>query len=300
MSSLLRDRLHAAAATSAVSVSSNAIEVEVARRRRMKRRMGAAGFVVAAAGLGASLPFALSGSPQGTARLNVTPPPQPSATAGPSGKPTLRLSWSGQPHDGAAATVIGSGFRPGASVQIVPCVPNAECGFRPIATMQANSAGTFSARVTAHLLIHDLSGDTAMCAQDCKYVAESGNGAVSAETATFDLAVLPPASQQCSTPMLQLTYVGPGSSKPGSRSAVFRVRNTGTSPCWVYGPGGVGLDSQRKLPATGWTVDQSAPTWPPKVVTLQAGTPLSSRSPNRRARGRSSLCPNCILAPARR
>ena len=202
----------------------------------------------------------------------ATASPDPSATKPRvTGAPALRLSWSGQPRDGATATVNGAGFSPGVSVRIVPCVPLAECAFEPAATVQADSDGAFSVRVTARLLINDLAGRSVMCAEDCKYVAESGNGAVNAQTATFDLTVLPPASEKCSTRTLQLSYGGPGSSKSGSRSAVFRVQNTGASPCWVYGPQGVGLDSQMQLPVTGWTVDQSAPAWPPKVITLQAG-----------------------------
>lgn len=275
MSSDLRSRLHAAAGIAHPRVSIAAIQAEVARRRRNRRRWGAAGVVVLAAGLAVSLPFAISGSPEGTARLNATPAPQPSATgqpsptAVPSGNPTLRLSWSGASGDGAVATVTGAGFSPGASVQIVPCSPNSDCGNLPAATVQADSAGTFSVSVTEPLVIHDGYGDSFICAQNCRFVA--GDAAVSAQTAPFDLPMLPPASEQCSMRTLQLLYVGPGSSTSGTEAAVFRVRNSGTSPCWVFGPGEVGLDNLPPMPKVGWVVDESAPAWPPKVVTLQAG-----------------------------
>jgi hypothetical protein len=274
MSSDLRSRLHAATPMARPPVSIGAIQAEVTRRRRNRRRWGAAGVVVLAATLASSLPFAIGGSPAGTARLNGTPPPQPSTTRQPSptsglsGTPTLRLSWSGQPRDGAA-TVTGTGFPPGANVQIVPCSPNADCANQPAASVRADRAGTFSVSVTEPLVIHDGYGDSFICAQNCKFVA--GNAAVSAQTAPFDLALLPPAREQCSTRALQLVYVGPGSSTSGTQAAVFRVRNTGTSPCWVFGPGAVGLDNQPPMPKVGWTVDQSAPAWPPKVITLQAG-----------------------------
>jgi hypothetical protein len=259
-------------------VSIAAIEAEVARRRRIRQGWGTAGVVVLAAALAASLPFAISGSRQGTARLSATPTPQASTTGQPSptarakGTPTLRLSWSGQPHDGATATVTGAGFSPGASVQISPCPPNSECTDRPIATARARGDGTFTVGVTAHLVNDDGSGSSWMCAQTCKFVAESQTGTFDAETVTFDLVQLPPADEECSVRTLQVGYVGPGPSAPGRKSALFRVRNTGQSPCWVYGPGGLGgLVDQTQLPSAAWSIDQSPPAWPPRAITLQAG-----------------------------
>jgi hypothetical protein len=156
-------------------------------------------------------------------------------------------------------------------VQIVPCQPDADCSNLPATTVQADGAGTFSVSVTAHLVIHDAYGDSFMCAQNCRFIAEDVGAKVSTETAPFDLVALPPAGEQCAVRDQQLSYLGPGSSTSANRSAVFRMRNTGTSTCWVFGSGEVGLDDQPPLPKVGWTVDQSPPGWPPRVVTLPPG-----------------------------
>ncbi len=284
MSSELRDRLHAAAAIAPRPVSGAAIQAEVSRRRRVKHRLGAAGVLTVALALGASLPFALSGGPQTTARLGVSPsqPATPSALPSPSkqaGVPaTLRLSWAGLPRDGGTATVTGAGFSPGASVEVVPCIPNSDCGgYRPIAVARAGSDGAFSTQVVVHAVVADLYGGTEMCAQNCTLVALTSNGgdtplSAAAKSAVFDLATLPPASQQCQPQVLEASYAGAGPAEPNSQSAIIKVRNTGTSVCWVFGPPTAGAPGGGRFPVSATTVDQSAPAWPPKVIMLAAGS----------------------------
>jgi hypothetical protein len=276
-------------------VSVRAIEAEVQRRGRTKRRAGIAGIVVIAAALGTLLPFALSGSPQGAARLNVTPPPQPSPSVRFTGHASLQVSWAGQPRDGATATLTGAGFSPGTRVLLAPCQPQAECTNPPVATVDVGSDGTFRVRVTAHLVIDAGFGQSFMCARTCSYSATSSSGQYLAKSDAFDLVALPPDNEKCSWPTVQLLYVEGGPSAPGTRSAVFKVKNTGARPCWLFGPGEVGLDLLPSVPVVGSVIDQSAPGWPPKIITLAPGDAAQFTVTKPACRGTSVPLPHILF-----
>lgn len=309
MSSELRNRLHHATTIEPRTVSSSALQTEVARRRRVKLRIGAAGVSAVAAVLGVSLPLALTHSPQGTVRLATSPSPQatptraPSPTSSTSMQPTLRVSLSGPPRAGVEATVTGGGFNPRDSVQVVPCLPNSDCGANaPIATVKASSNGDITAHIPLPAVFADYYGNTDLCMQDCTLTAFSvdpfpgSSPAFSAKSAPFDLAPLPPESQQCSpgSGTVRLSYAGPDPAHPASQSAVIRLRNAGTKACWVYGVPGVtadGNDGWRSVVQTS-VVDQSGPSWPPEVITLQPGASAQFRLTKPRCPGPSTVMTN--------
>jgi hypothetical protein len=273
MSSELKTRLRTAAAIPPRMVSGAAIEAEVSRRQRNKRRVAATGALLLVAVFAASLPFILSHSPEEPARLATSPPP---TTSQPSAKPTIQLSLLGAQRDGVTATVTGVGFRPDVSVQVVPCIPSSDCrAYQPIGTFNTDSAGDFTARLTLHVVVDDLYGGQEMCVQKCSLIARPRSGPEGAQSAPFDLVSLPPASEQCQPSMrtLQLTYTGSDASLPDSQSATISVRNAGSSPCWLYGAPGVtatkGNGSEAAVDRV--VIDQSAASWPPKVITLPAG-----------------------------
>jgi hypothetical protein len=279
MSSDLRNRLQAAATIPPRPVNGTAIQAEVSRRRRINRRVGAIGILVVAAVFGTALPLVLSHSPQETARLTTSPPP-PSAPTDqprpPTSQPTIQVSSSRPPRDGSEVTVTGAGFSPGVSVQLVPCIPNSDCGaYKPIGTVGTDNDGRFTAHVTLPIVIDDLYGGQEMCVQSCSLIASTRSGTAGAKSTLFNLASLPPVSAQCQPSMrtLQLSYDGTDPSQPERQSAIITVRNTGTSPCWLYGAPGVtatkGNGSEAAVDHV--VIDQSAPSWPPKVITLQAG-----------------------------
>ncbi len=231
----------------------------MARRRRNRRRWGTAGVVVLAA---YARRLAAVRDQRVTARDGAAECDPAAATehdratqpdAGPSGTPTLRLSWSGQPRDGATATVTAPGSAQGPACRSCPANRTPIVRMRPTRPSRLTVPARSASSVTARLVIKDAYGDSFMCAQKCQFVAVFGSGHVRRRRRpTFDLVTLPPSREKCSEPRLAAHL--PRAGLEHVRQPVCCLPRTEHRNKPLLGVRGreVGLDQQLPMPKVGW------------------------------------------------